>query len=287
MNRRPFDLAKLDFENIRLRRRKRLLLFSALPAGVVALVMIKMLSLPLLSNIAHGNYNKYQNDNAVSWLQPLTWLNWMESYKVYFNQGDAYFKSGKYDQAEEKFRRSLESVPAVKECDVRINLALSIEQQADRLLSDKKYDEAVLKYDDAKAVLYDGEDSCNVRFHNKSTGDGDQTSNRDQKDSKKGDDNNQDKNSSRNNSRDAQNIEKRVRDKSRHAKQSRNNDQTSQSNESNSSTQELKTTEQKLQKLEDNTNKAQKKRAERIQQNRNSVDYEKNRGQNDHEKKRW
>lgn len=24
-----------------------------------------------------------------------------------------------------------------------------------------------MKYDDAKAVLYDGEDSCNVEFHNK------------------------------------------------------------------------------------------------------------------------
>ena len=37
-----------------------------------------------------------------------------------------------------KFRQALESVPEAKECDVRINLALSIEQQADRLLSEKK-----------------------------------------------------------------------------------------------------------------------------------------------------
>ena len=130
------------------------------------LITIKMLSLPVLSGFAHMNYGQSQNDSAISWLQPLTWANWMEPYKVYFNQG-MLISNLEIWSIRRKFRQALESVPEVKECDVRINLALSIEQQADRLLSEKKYDAAILKYDDAKAVLYDGEDSCNVRFHNK------------------------------------------------------------------------------------------------------------------------
>ena len=65
MNRRPFDLAKLDFEGIRLRKRKKLFLFSSLPVGVVMLITIKMLSLPILSGVAHMNYGQSQNDSAI------------------------------------------------------------------------------------------------------------------------------------------------------------------------------------------------------------------------------
>ena len=282
MSRRPFDLAKLDFEGIRLRKRKKLLLFSSLPVGVVMLITIKMLSLPVLSGIAHMNYGQSQNDSAISWLQPLTWANWMEPYKVYFNQGNAYFKSGKYDQSEGKFRQALESVPEAKECDVRINLALSIEQQADRLLSEKKYDAAILKYDDAKAVLYDGEDGCNVRFHNKMT-ESDNSNDSDDKEN----DNQQGRGNSGDNSRDVRNIEKRIKVKSSSAKQRRNDDKITQTDEKDSSTKDLKDTEQKMKKLEDNANKAQKKRVERNQQNRHNEDYEKNRGKSDYRKKSW
>jgi hypothetical protein len=55
-------------------------------------------------------------------------------------------------------------VPKTRECPVRINLALSIEAQADALASEKRYDQAIIRYDEANAVLHDGEDSCGVQF---------------------------------------------------------------------------------------------------------------------------
>lgn len=46
---------------------------------------------------------------------------------------------------ENYFRKSLEIVPKVQECSVRINLALSIETQSDREVDLKHYDIATEK----------------------------------------------------------------------------------------------------------------------------------------------
>lgn len=285
---RPFDLAKLDFEGIRLRKRKKLLLLSAPLAIIVAVIMLKMLSIPVFSTIGYNNYDKLQYDSAISWLQPLTWFNWMEPYKVHFNQGNASFKSGKYEAAEQKFRQALESVPEDRECDVRINLALSLEQQADAFLSEKKYDEAILKYDDVKAVIYDGQDSCGVQFHNKyvnsdSGGDDEGEGDGDKQESDTQDNND----GSGDNQQDAKNIEKRVREKSSSAKQMRNNDEVSQGDERESSQQELKSTEEKMKQLEQNANRAQQERAKNQQSQRQNDDYERNKGQSNYGKKTW
>ena len=139
-----------------------------------------------------------------------------------------------------------------------------------------------MKYDDAKAVLYDGEDSCNVRFHNKMT-ESDNSNDSDDKEN----DNQQGSGNFGDNSRDVRNIEKRIKVKSSSAKQRRNDDKITQTDEKDSSTKDLKDTEQKMKKLEDNANKAQKKRVERNQQNRHNEDYEKNRGKSDYRKKSW
>lgn len=272
MTGRPFDLAKLDFDTIRFKKRKKLLLVSLPLCLVIGLFAIKMLSIPILSEIAYINYKRSDYTGAIAMIYPLNWLNYFESYKAPFNQGNAYFKNSNYSEAENKFRQALEMAPKERDCDVRINLALSIEQQADTFLAQKNYDQAILKYDEAKSVIYGGQDSCGVQFNDRlntdKTNDADGDKQSDKKD-------------------DVKKIEKRISQKSDNAKQSRNNDQANTTDNKESNKEDLKSTEEKLKKLQENADKANKRRAERQQSNREYREYEKREYSNDYKKKGW
>ena len=161
---RPFDLKKLDFEKIRREKRRKLLRYSSPACAVILLIAIKLTSFPLLSLAAHTAYKDGDNSQASFLLSPIYAVNLFESYKVFFNDGNALFKQSRYDLAEKQFRQALQKAPKTHECPVRINLALSIEAQADTLASEKRYDQAIIRYDEANAVLHDGEDSCGVQF---------------------------------------------------------------------------------------------------------------------------
>lgn len=163
-NNRPFDLKKLDFEKIRREKRRKLLRYSFPACAVILLVAIKLTSFPLLSLAAHAAYKNGDNSQASFRLSPVYAVNLFESYKVFFNDGNALFKQARYDSAEKQFRQALQKAPKMRECPVRINLSLSIEAQADTLASEKYYDQAIIRYDEANAVLHDGEDSCGVQF---------------------------------------------------------------------------------------------------------------------------
>ena len=161
---RPFDLKKLDFEKIRLEKRRKLLRYSFPVCAVILLAAVKLTSFPLLSLAAHAAYKNGDNIQASFRLSPIYAMNLFESYKVFFNDGNALYKQARYDLAEKQFRQALQKAPKMRECPVRINLALSIEAQADALASEKHYDRAIIRYDEANAVLHDGEDSCGVQF---------------------------------------------------------------------------------------------------------------------------
>lgn len=161
---RPFDLRKLDFEKIRQGKRQKLLRYSFPACAVILLVAIKLTSFPLLSLAARAAYKNGDNSQASFRLSPIYIMNLFESYKVFFNDGNALYKQARYDSAEKQFRQALQKAPKTHECPVHINLALSIEAQADALASEKRYDQAIIRYDEANAVLHDGEDSCGVQF---------------------------------------------------------------------------------------------------------------------------
>ena len=163
-NNRPFDLKKLDFEKIRREKRRKLLRYSFPACVVILLIAIKLTSFPLLSLAAHTAYKDGDNSQVSFRLSPVYAVNLFESYKVFFNDGNALYKQARYDSAEKQFRQALQKAPKTRECPVRINLALSIEAQADALASEKRYDQAIIRYDEANAVLHDGEDSCGVQF---------------------------------------------------------------------------------------------------------------------------
>lgn len=254
-NQRPFDLAKLDFEGRRLRRRKRLLLYS-LPVCILCLLLaIKLLSIPVFSSIAQQSYTSTRYDNALGWLGPLRIFNWLEPFKVSYNSGNALYGKGKYVEAEARFRHALELVPFEYECDVRINLALSIEAQADAFLAEKQYDQAIVRYDGVKAVLYDGQDSCGVQFNEVALGD--------------------DTGGSGSNSQVARDIEKRVQQKSDAAKQARNGDEADVDNSENKTT-DTASTQEKLEQLDKLATEAQKEYSEQSAMRRNVQQYDPN-----------
>lgn len=285
---RPFDLGKLDFNGIRLRRRKRLLLYS-LPFCIVLLIAaVKFLSIPILSAVAQNQYNHGQYSHAGTSLSPLHIANWFESYKAPFNHGNSLYKKGDFAEAEQLFRKALESVPEEDECNVRINLALSIEAQADAAVENKDLNEAILRYDEVKAVLRDGRDSCNIRFQDKSLqqqGDSDQESS-DGNGDKSGDkDNSDDANSNEEkNAQTAKDINNRVTNKSDKAKRARNND-SQESSQSNDSPSDNKSTQDKIQQLENVANEAQRQRLKQQNSQRNSGNFEK--FQRKYDKKNW
>jgi hypothetical protein len=246
-----------------------------------------------LSSLAHNSYKNSQYKSATQWLLPLYVANWIEPYKLPFNHGNALFKQGDFQAAEGRYREALERVPEQHECTVRINLALSIEAQADVLIANKSYDDAILRYDDTKAVLYDGEDSCGVQFNETSVerqdGKGDEKSD-EQSDKKKdgdssdGDGKESDKegdNSSENgkesNADRAKKIMERAQEKSSSAKRQRNGDEADANNGDKSDAQnDNSSTQEKLDKLEQQSRNAQKERSKRSADRQSYGDYEKN-----------
>lgn len=279
---RPFDLKKLDFEAIRLAKRRKLLLYSLPVALIMIIICIKMLSVPILSSLSHVSYDKAQYKTSGQLLYPLYVANWIEPYKLPFNHGNALFKQGDYRAAEGRYREALKSVPEKHECSVRINLALSLEAQADVLMSNKSYDDAIVIYDDVKAVLYDGEDSCGVRFNDtsadektdKSKDDSnseDSSQNGDEKDSSSSD------SSKNSDAEQAKNVMNRTQEKSSTAKRQRNGDEANTDDSSNDDSSDTESTKEKLDQLEEKSQSAQRRRVEQNGYNqRRSTNYDNN-----------
>lgn len=274
---RPFDLDRLNFDKHRLAKRRKLLLVSLIPCLVIGVVALKLISLSALATIAHSSYQSGDYDRTANTLSPLRTGNWFEPYLVHFDQANARYKQGDYQQAEESYRRALETVPEERECDVRINLALSIIGQADALLAQKSYDQAIVRYDDAKAVVYDGQHSCGVQFN-------DQSSSADQP--KDGSDGagDEDGDSRAKNAADARSLEKDIQSKSDTAKRMRNGDKTDVSDQSQTQA-DTSSTQSKIDRLERQAADAQQKRAQAQQTSRDLQNYDKQ--QPKYDEKNW
>lgn len=67
-----------------------------------------------------------RGDYSIS-TEPLSALNLGESYIAHYNQGNIYYKSDKFEDAIESYKKALEqNPPEDKECSIRINLALAM-----------------------------------------------------------------------------------------------------------------------------------------------------------------
>lgn len=226
---RPFDLAKLDFEGIRKRKRKRLILFSLPIVIIVSLLALKLVSLSVLHRAALGNYNSTNYSGALRSWWPLRILNNIETYKVYFNEGDAYFMQQDYTKAKQSFEQALLLAPAPQHCKIHVNLVLTAETSADVQFSAKNYEQAIILYDQAKAALEAGS-KC---FREKQTTDAAQK---------------------------LRQAEERVEDKSNQAKRERNQEQADPNKNVQPSDTRKELSDSQQQQLQDIQQKAQSER---------------------------
>ena len=113
------------------RRRRRLLLWSALPVLLALLLAAKLLSVSWFAGQASGAFARGDAPAVESAAAVLGFANFLESHKAPFAAGDARALRGDYAGARTAFEAALAAAPVADECRVRANLALSIERLAD------------------------------------------------------------------------------------------------------------------------------------------------------------
>lgn len=267
IQKRPLDLSKLDFDKNRLARRKKLLLFS-LPLVVVALLFsLKFLSIVVCASFSADSFKKGQYAASSDWLNPLLFLNIFEPYKVHHNKGNALYKLAKFEEAEAHYRHALETVPADSECAVRVNLALSLEAQADARVSAKDYDSAVIFYDKVKAVINDSQQNCGVQLNKLSQ----------EKDQGGESETDEEKKTKESAKKALERIDERIKQKSAEAKKARNGDgdEKGQNEKGGEQKDGNEPSDDQMKKLEEQNAESQKQRMKDKQITRERKDYEK------------
>lgn len=157
---RSFDLDKLDFEAIRLARRKRLLLLSLPIVIIVLLAGGKLVSTVVVDTIGSSQYQSGLYAQSTKTYGFLRFINLIEPYKAHYNMGTSQAQDAKYTKAQRSFEDALRANPPTEAaCDIRLNWSLSLEMPADELVGKEKYDEAIAMYQQAITVLRDG--NCN------------------------------------------------------------------------------------------------------------------------------
>ena len=113
------------------RRRRRLLLWSALPVLLALLLAAKLLSAAWFAGQAGGAFARGDAPAVQSAAAVLGIANFLEPHKALFAAGDARALRGDYAGARTAFEAALAEAPAADECRVRATLALSIERLGD------------------------------------------------------------------------------------------------------------------------------------------------------------
>lgn len=131
VNKRPFDIGKLDFEGNRKRRRKKLIIRS-IPVVALLIILALWLALPTIATsqaIAAAKNNDH--DTARTWVGLLATNNYFEPYIRPFNQAIIATNQKRFDDALEYFRQSIALAPEEKKCFIRTQMVLSIELAGD------------------------------------------------------------------------------------------------------------------------------------------------------------
>ncbi|OBK20704.1 hypothetical protein A5634_12015 [Mycobacterium asiaticum] len=144
----------------RLKLRRRLLIYSALPAVVGLLIAIKLISVVVAGNSAvtafeTGNGNALREDAAI-----LGVANLVEPAKAPFTAGVAAVLQGRLDDADIQFLAALAHTDAAHSCPVRVNLELVRETQGDQAASARDRSRAEERYASAASIVDDAPRDC-------------------------------------------------------------------------------------------------------------------------------
>lgn len=153
------DPSLIDQDSIRKKRRKKMLLTAATPVVFLLGASLFFLRPGVFNILYNANFNNTSAKFIISISDLQTKANYIEPYIAHYNYGTAYIKDNDGKNAESELRESLRNnPPADKVCQVRTNLAYSIEMQADQENIKKHYGEALILYSTAEGVLYG--DNC-------------------------------------------------------------------------------------------------------------------------------
>lgn len=146
----------------RQRRRRRLRLVYVLASSPVMLALLVAAVLLLRPSVVmQGALDSFAaNRFEASERESSTLLenNILEPYLPWFNRGDARAAQEQYTDAIDDFERALALAPDERQCDVRVNLALSWERLGDVYVTGGYFQGALLLYRQAAAVIAAGAD---------------------------------------------------------------------------------------------------------------------------------
>jgi uncharacterized membrane protein YgcG len=140
--------------------RRRLILFSVLPAVVLVAIAVKLVTMVVYGYSARSHYLSYDSYGLADDVQMLKSLNVIDSYKPYFAEGDRYLLEGKLADAESEFKKSLSLVNQKRSCPVRINLEVVLETLGDLRNADKHRDEAKPFWTEALKLTQEAPGGC-------------------------------------------------------------------------------------------------------------------------------
>lgn len=144
----------------RLRRRRLLLAWGAVPVLAALAVALKLLSLSVFAQQAIWAFDAKDGAGVSSAADGLGVADVIETHKSHFARGDAYVLAGDYTRARAAFEEALRRTGPDDECTVRVNLALSIEKLAVAAQEAGDPARATSLYDDGLAVVEDAPEGC-------------------------------------------------------------------------------------------------------------------------------
>ena len=151
-------MTQQDSTRARRRRRTRYLLLSLPVMIALVYVAVRLIGLSLVNQTALDLFDAgaYAQSEEVS--TGLLDQTLFEPYLPFFNRGDAKAAQEQYTDAIDDFERALELAPVERQCDVRVNLALSWERLGDVYAAAGFPDGAKQLYQAALAVIAEGDD---------------------------------------------------------------------------------------------------------------------------------
>jgi tetratricopeptide (TPR) repeat protein len=158
----PTDPETPQARAARLRMRKRLALWSLPFVLALALVSAKLLTMVAFGDEAIRAYvsgNVTGTENAG---ERLEFVNLIEPHKAPFARGDARVLAGDYDGARQAFEEALGLAPrdSRESCQIRVNLALSLEKLGQAAQTAGKADLAKQYFDRVQQVVNDAPPGC-------------------------------------------------------------------------------------------------------------------------------
>ncbi len=142
--------------------RRRILLACYAPLAVLLLAFAVKVFVMTSDNAAgRASYGAGQYDTAQRRFDATQVVNIFEPWVAPYNQGTTFYQLLRYTEARASLEKALTLVPPRYDCMVRLNLVTTIEAQGDELMARQNAADAKKRYDEAIAVL--GQGDCGTR----------------------------------------------------------------------------------------------------------------------------